>query len=232
MQRNTLTYASLFAAGVCIVCAVVVSSTAVSLKERRDEVEAQFGAIDAVAVDLRTGQEDPEFTVEGYDQKKSLSDPTASRAAPPNAASIQRLPIHAVVYQVRDENGELTMLILPVEGKGLWSTLYGYLALDTDLNTIRGLTFYQHGETAGLGGEVDNPRWKALWQGRKAFDEAGSPVIGVARGVAGSPEEDPHRVDGISGATLTARGVTHLVQFWLGENGFGPYLDHLEEGGA
>jgi len=259
MQRNTLIYAVLFATAVCVVCAVVVSAAAVTLKERqqqnieldrkknvllaagivkagekpsRAEVETQFGTIDAVAVDLRTGQEDPAFTVEGYDQKKSLSDPEASYPAPANAAGIQRLPNHAVVYQVRDEGGGLAMLILPVEGKGLWSTLYGFLALDADLNTIRGLTFYQHGETPGLGGEVDNPRWKGLWQGRQAFDAAGEPVIAVARGVAGPPEEDPHRVDGLSGATLTARGVTYLVQFWLGENGFGPYLDHVEKGGA
>jgi Na+-transporting NADH:ubiquinone oxidoreductase subunit C len=259
MQRNSLPYASLFAAAVCIVCAVVVSASAVSLKERqrenaeldrkqnvlqaagimqadetlsRSEVEEKFGAIEAVAVDLNTGRADPDFTVEGYDQTKALSDPESSYAAPPNAAGIQRLPNHAVVYQLRDESGRLAMLILPVEGKGLWSTLYGFLALDADLDTIRGITFYQHGETPGLGGEVDNPRWKGLWQGRKAFDASGEPVIAVARGVAGPPAEDPHRVDGLSGATLTARGVTNLVQFWLGENGFGPYIDNLEEGGA
>jgi Na+-transporting NADH:ubiquinone oxidoreductase subunit C len=259
MQRNSITYAILFAAAVCIVCAVVVSTSAVKLRPRqqenieldrkknvlqaagileagakatRTEIETQFAAIQPVAVDLRTGEEDASFVVAGYDQKKALSDPAASRAAPPNKAKLLRLPNHAVVYQLRDDAGRLEMLILPVEGVGLWSTLYGFLALESDLNTIRGLTFYQHGETPGLGGEVDNPRWKAGWEGRQAFDPAGEPVIALARGVAGSVADDPYHVDGLSGATLTARGVTELVQFWLGDDGFGPYLDRLAAGGA
>ena len=108
--------------------------------------------------------------------------------------------------------------------------MYGFLALDPDLATIRGLTFYQHGETPGLGGEVDNPRWKALWPGRIAFDETGEPVIAVARGRVGTPQQDPHRVDGLAGATLTSRGVTAMLRFWLGEHGYGPYLERLKRG--
>jgi Na+-transporting NADH:ubiquinone oxidoreductase subunit C len=254
MQRNTLGYAVLFATAICVVCAVIVSSSAVALKPRQDrnadlerkknvllaaglategeplspdEIEARFGAVDAVAVDLKTGEEDPEFDLARYDQNKALSDPDASYAAPPNAAKVTRLPNRAVVYQLRDDAGNLDMLVLPVEGMGLWSTLYGFLALDTDLNTIRGITFYKHGETAGLGGEVDNPRWKALWLDRKAFDEYGEPAIAVIRGRAGPPAEDPHNVDGISGATLTGRGVGEFLRFWLGDAGFGPYLDRL-----
>jgi len=124
------------------------------------------------------------------------------------------------------------MVVLPVEGKGLWSTLYGFLALDKDVNTIKGLTFYQHGETPGLGGEVDNPKWKALWPGRKAFGDDGQPKIAVIKGQAGPVAEDPYQVDGLSGATITARGVSHLVQFWLGTHGFGPYLKQFKERGS
>jgi Na+-transporting NADH:ubiquinone oxidoreductase subunit C len=130
----------------------------------------------------------------------------------------------ALIFVLRD--GDRTEgLVLPVEGYGLWSTLYGYLALEADANTIRGITFYEHGETAGLGGEVDNPRWKALWPGRRAFDENGELRIRVKKGAAGPPDRDPYQVDGLSGATLTTNGVTHLIHFWLGENGFGRYLD-------
>jgi Na+-transporting NADH:ubiquinone oxidoreductase subunit C len=110
---------------------------------------------------------------------------------------------------------------------GLWSILYGYLALDTDLTTIRGITFYEQGETAGLGGEVENPRWKALWPGRRAFDERGNVKIQVKKGVAGPPAEDPYQVDGLSGATLTSRGVTNMIRFWLGPDGFGPFIAQL-----
>ena len=144
---------------------------------------------------------------------------------------MQRIPHNATIYEVRKE-GKLEQIILPVEGKGLWSTLYGYLALKDDLNTINGLTFYQHAETPGLGGEVDNPRWKALWPGRKAFGDDGKPAVEVVKGQAGTPEEAPYAVDGLSGATITSRGVTYLIQFWLGDQGFGPYLNRLGTKGA
>ena len=117
-------------------------------------------------------------------------------------------------------------MILPVEGLGLWSTLYGFLAVDADLETIRGLTFYEHAETPGLGGEVDNPRWKSLWPGRRTTVD-GEPRIEVIRGRAGPPGEDPYRVDGLSGAAITGRGVTNLLRFWLSDEGFRPYLTRL-----
>jgi Na+-transporting NADH:ubiquinone oxidoreductase subunit C len=111
--------------------------------------------------------------------------------------------------------------------------LYGFVALRADFDTIHGLTFYKHGETPGLGGEVDNPRWRAKWADRKVFDENFDPAIRVIKGPAGPPEEAPFEVDGLSGATITSNGVTYLMQFWLGEDGFGPYLEKLRsEGGA
>ena len=122
------------------------------------------------------------------------------------------------------EGEEIRMLILPIEGKGLWSTMYGFIALAPDTTTIKGLTFYEHGETPGLGGEVDNPSWKALWKGRQAYDGEWNPEIEVIKGAAGPPEEDPFRVDGLSGATLTCRGVSSTVQFWLSDDGFKPFL--------
>jgi Na+-transporting NADH:ubiquinone oxidoreductase subunit C len=166
-----------------------------------------------------------------YDQRKATKDPSLSTAAPANNAGLTRVPAKAVVYQ-RVENDEIQSLILPIEGKGLWSTLYGFIALAPDTTTIQGITFYEHGETPGLGGEVDNPSWKALWVGRKAYDGDFEPAIEVIKGVAGSASEDPYRVDGLSGSTLTSRGVTNLVQFWLGENGFDPYLEGLRNQGG
>lgn len=253
--RSSAAYTVGFSAVVCLVCAVLVSSAAVALRERqavnveldrkrnvllaagalragedvpREEVEARFGSFEIVAVDLRTGEEDPAFEVEGYDATRALADPGASRAAPANAAQLARLPNHALVYKQLDEDGRLSLLVLPLEGKGLWSTMYGFLALEADLTTIRGLTYYQHGETPGLGGEVDNPRWRALWPDREAYDEGGAVAIEVTRGAAGPARTDPHRVDGLAGATLTSRGVTNMLRFWLGDSGFGPYLEGLK----
>jgi Na+-transporting NADH:ubiquinone oxidoreductase subunit C len=123
---------------------------------------------------------------------------------------------------------------LPVYGTGYISTLRGYLALDADLNTIRGLSFYEHAETPGLGSEIENPRWRELWVGKRARDAAGALRLGVARGAVDpdSPDAD-FLVDGISGATRTGVGVTNLLRFWLGPDGFGPFLERLaREGGG
>ncbi len=255
MQRDVL-YIFVFAALVCAVCGVLVSSAAVVLKpmqdaniemERqrnvllaaglmepgeklgREELDVRFTKIQDVMVDLATGEELPDADPGAFDRDGALADPTLSKEVPANRAGVRRVALQMPIYQVVSEAGELEMVIIPVEGKGLWSTLMGYLALSADTETVRGLTFYSHKETPGLGGEVDNPRWKALWVGRRAFDDEWKPALEVIKGVAGTPEEDPHRVDGLSGATITARGVSELVRFWLGEQGFEPYLRNLRE---
>lgn len=193
--------------------------------------------IQVQVVNLSTGEpapaDRPELAPGVYDQQRAKKDPALSATAPKNPAQVVRVPLYGEVMLVMSENGtEVEQYVLPIEGKGLWSTLYGFLALDKDLETIRGLTFYQHGETPGLGGEVDNPAWKAKWPKRKAFDENGNVAIHVIKGVAGPPEKDPHHVDGLSGATITSNGVTNLLQFWLGENGYGPYIARARSNGS
>ncbi len=255
MQHST-GYIIGFCAAVCVVCALFVSGSAVSLKDRQDrnalvdkqknvlsvaglmadgddlspgQVQALFQEkIRPRVVDLASGEDATDVDPTAYDQRLAAKDPATSRQAPDNPAKVLRVPIDGLVYEVV-ENGAVQSIILPIEGMGLWSIMYGYIALDPDLTTIRGITYYEQGETAGLGGEVENPRWKALWPGRKAFDDRGNVKIRVKKGPAGPPDQDPYQVDGLSGATLTSRGVTHMLQFWLGENGFGPYIARLRE---
>lgn len=245
-----------FAAAVCVVCGFFVSVTATSLKTRQDqnilldrqknvltvaglmrpgedldsaEASQRFqDSIQARVVTLATGEEAAAIDAERFDQRQAAKDPERSRPAPPNASKVIRLPNEALVYEVI-EGGEIQALILPIQGMGLWSVLYGYIALESDARTIRGITYYQHRETAGLGGEVDNPRWKALWVGRKAFDERGKVKIEVKKGAAGPADKDPYRVDGLAGATITSRGVTNMLRFWLGDSGFTPYLQRYRE---
>lgn len=203
------------------------------------EVQALFDQrIRPVVVDLEAAEVVESMDPTTFDQQKAKKDPERSEPAPDNQAGIQRVPEHALVYYVSrtdmaedGEGFELEQYIFPVEGKGLWSTLYGYIALAPDGNEIRGLTFYQHGETPGLGGEVDNPAWKAKWPKRLAYGPRGiavadyeDPKIEVIKGQAGSVVKDPYRVDGLSGATITSKGVSHLIRFWLGEHGFGPFI--------
>jgi len=104
------------------------------------------------------------------------------------------------------------------------------MALAPDGNTIRGLTYYDQRETPGLGGEIANPSWQALWRGRKAFDADWNVAIQVIKGQAGPPDTDPMHVDGLSGSTITSKAVTYLVRFWLGDHGYGKFLKKFREG--
>ena len=261
MDRNSSLYIVGFAAVVCLVCSVLVSGAAVALKDRQDVnkvldqkskvlsvagiiTEGQAVSADDIQklytenvtprlVDLSTGAY-AEGSAEGYDILKAVKDPATSKALPRNLAQVPRVPKQAVVYQIGKggKDGKADMYVLPIFGKGLWSTMYGFLAVGADGTTIKGITYYQHGETPGLGGEVDNARWKALWPGRRIFDDKGTLAIKVVKGQAGPVAEAPHKVDGLSGASITSNGVTFMMQLWLGADGFGPFLKKIQTGGG
>ena len=251
-----------FATAVCVVCALLVAASAVGLREKQEvnqllyrqknvllaaglvkpderlsdrELLAAFDRnIRVRLVDLKTGDLIAEGKMDArtYDQRKARSDPATSRAAPPNAAQISRVPNYGTVYFVvgAADRDRIEQIVIPVEGVGMWGTMYGFLAIERDTTTISGLTYYDQKETPGLGGEAGNPRWQALWRGRKAYDENWEPRIRVIKGPAGPPAQDPHRVDGLSGATITSNGITRTMQFWLGNDGYGPFLKKFREG--
>ena len=161
-----------------------------------------------------------------YDQRKASKNPEMSESleSEEDIASISRRARYSILYLLK-EDGDIKKVVLPVHGYGLWSTLYGFVALRGDMNTISGITFYEHGETAGLGGEIDNAGWKAQWAGKKIYNEEGV-ALKVIKGVADAGSSDfKYQIDGLSGATLTSRGVENLVTYWMGDEGFGPILD-------
>ena len=254
MPKDTIGKTFLVAFLLCLVCSALVSYAAVALRpvqavnkalDRQKNILMAAGLlasgksvaelyknIEPRVIDLATGKYVEGVDPETYDQRRAAKDPARSVAVDPgnDPASVRRKAKHASVYLVRSGD-QVEKIILPVHGLGLWSTLYGFVALDAgDLNTIRGLAFYEHGETPGLGGEVDNPRWKALWKNKKVFDDAGVLRIAVIKGMADpSRPEAVHQVDGISGATITSRGVSNMVQYWMSAQGFGPYLKSLKQ---
>ena len=252
MANDTISKTFIVAGLVSIVCSVFVSSSAVILKsnqvknkdldrkknilmaagllEEDKSIEELFGKFEIKIVDLATGEYNEEIDAMTFDQRKAAKSPEYGIDIPKkmDSGSIKRQSKYALVYLAKDDEGKLQQLILPVHGRGLWSTLYGFLALDADLKTINGFAFYEHGETPGLGGEVDNPLWKAQWVGKKAFDENWNPRIEVLKGKVNPNSLDiQYQVDGLSGATITSRGITGLLDFWLGENGFMPFLNKL-----
>ena len=244
------------ALGLCLVCSVVVSTAAVVLKPAQQanktldmkrnilmaaglldpalSVEEQFEQVETRLVSLDEGRFVEGVDPASFDQRKAAKNPAQSRAIPGEAdpAKLVRREDQALVYLVRDQQGGLDKIILPIRGYGLWSTLHGFMALESDGNTVAGLGFYEHAETPGLGGEVDNPNWKAIWPGKQVY-QGEQVAIQVLKGAvpAGSPDAQ-WQVDGLSGATLTTKGVDNLVRYWMGDQGFKPLLENLRRGEA
>jgi Na+-transporting NADH:ubiquinone oxidoreductase subunit C len=201
---------------------------AAGLYDESTPLDELFQNVESKIVNLESGQfvDESELDLAQFDQLAAAKDPETSVAISDDQdlAAIKRREKRSLVYLVK-KDGQLDQVVLPIRGKGLWSTLYGFLALDSDMQTIRGITFYEHGETPGLGGEVDNPKWKAKWKKKRGFDDEGNIRIEVIRGEVDPKQADHvYQVDGLAGATITARGVSNLVRYWLGDHGFGPFL--------
>jgi Na+-transporting NADH:ubiquinone oxidoreductase subunit C len=241
----------------CLVCAVLVASAAVMLKPRQDrnqtlairkeivrvagfqadnasEVEQMFRQhIETRIVDLDSGNFAEGIDPATFDQRAAARNPATSHAltSDQDPAKIKRRPDDMPVYLVR-ENGHIKTIILPVYGYGLWSTLYGLLALAGDARTIAGITFYEHGETPGLGDFIESPAWQAQFPGKLAYDNSGKLRFSVVKGGVNPASPDAkYEVDGVAGATLTSRGVNNLLRYWLGDHGFGPFLKRLQAHG-
>ncbi len=209
---------------------------AAELFEEGKTIEEMFAPIETRIVELASGNFVPQETIdpESYKQlKAAMSDDTGRQLTKAeDIAKIRYQEKYSFVYLVTGDDG-IRQIILPVRGKGLWSTMYAYVALDRDLTTIRGVSFYEHGETPGLGGEIENRRWQKQWQGKQIYDDSGQVALQFVKGKA--DEEEPaksHHIDGLSGATLTTDGVNDLMEFWFGDHGFKPFFDQLKKENA
>ncbi|MPV85974.1 Na(+)-translocating NADH-quinone reductase subunit C [Ostreibacterium oceani] len=236
-----------------VVCATLVSIAAVSLKpiqERNAAREKQLNILKAAgiyesgmnveqvfnenfvskAIDIRTGEVVEDVDVKTYDMLSAAKDPNQNIVlGDKDIAGIKTISEYAIIYYLM-EGEQVEKVILPVNGYGLWGIMYGFIAIDKDGETIRGLTFYNHKETPGLGAEITNANWQASWVGKKAFDNQGQPAISLVKGgVSNQPERAQYQVDALAGATITSRGVENMVAFWLGENGYQPFLTQLTQ---
>lgn len=235
-----------------LVCSVVVSFSAVSLRplQQKNAVldiqrnilsvagidpngkifETYKERIEPRLVDLKTGQFVQDQDADAYDQRAAAADPELSIKLNPeqDVAKIGRRANIAKVYLVKSNNNAISEVIIPVHGNGLWSMMYAFVSVKMDGNTVGGISYYQQGETPGLGGEVENPRWRQQWVGKELFDKNGKPAIRLVKG--GAQPNDIHGIDGLSGATLTGNGVQNTFNFWLGEEGFGPFLKKIQKG--
>lgn len=226
MNTSSNGYVLGFSVVVCVVMSAALALTATALKPQQ-EAAAEFDRqknvmiaaglvqpgdtrsqseleqlyqqrVTETVIDLQTGE-----AASGVSQQQYLAMPEKERSR------------YAVVATTREPGGEVGAYVLQLSAKGLWGPMFGYLALEGDANTVRGITFYSHKETPGLGGEVDNPEWKAEWPGKHILTEDGnlfSVVVKKGKVDPSVPKEVRHYVDGLSGATITSNGVTKGVR--------------------
>lgn len=206
---------------------------AAGLNTEGKTVDELFKQVEPKVIELATGDFVAEDTIDParYNQRKAaLSDELGNPlAAKDDSARIRRVEKYSIVYLVKDPGGEIRQVVLPVRGKGLWSTMYAYVAIDRDMTTIRGISFYEHGETPGLGGEVENEKWQDSWRGKKLYSQSGEQQLQVVKGkaAADAPQAD-FQIDGLSGATLTTKGIDNLMRFWFGDHGFEPFIARMK----
>lgn len=259
MSKDSTTKTITVALGLCIVCSILVSTAAVKLrplqlenkkfdiqknlllstgllkeaKVSKEDVFKAYEAVETKLVDLETG-ELTNRAPETFDLETSDKNPQLAVRIPPSQdkARIKMRAQVRPVYFIR-EGGEVSQIVLPFHGKGLWSTIYGFLCLAPDTRTVKGIGFYSHGETPGLGGEIENKKWQAKWVGKHVLGEEDFlPVFTIIKGAVNSTmEHADEKVDGLSGASLTSAGVEAAINYWVGENGYGKFLENYRRGG-
>jgi Na+-transporting NADH:ubiquinone oxidoreductase subunit C len=209
-------YVIFFAAVVCVICSLMLSAAASMLKKPQDynkEIDRKMNVLKAFGVAIRDdeGRRITAPEVEKYFTdhiEEATVDGATGQIAPDRASATTPLPLY-----VWKENGVTVKYAFPISGKGLWSTIKGYLALDQDLSTIAGVTFYEHGETPGLGAECETDWFQANFRGKKVFENGKRLRFEVVKGKMADkyPQGNDHAVDGISGATLTGNGITRFI---------------------
>tara|TARA_B100000902_G_C27209249_1_gene863401 strand:- start:94 stop:867 length:774 start_codon:yes stop_codon:yes gene_type:complete len=240
---------------VCLVCSLIVSSAAVSLRDQQKinklndrrvkilkvadiydqkiSIADQFVQLESKYVDFNSGElfdEYKDFKIDDYDQIFVTKDPNLSTRVPAteDIAIIKNRENIGKIYILRDDFNNIDKLILPIRGYGLWGTLYGYISIEEDFNTISGIEFYDHKETPGLGAEVDNPKWKSSWKGKKIYKNNEVALKVIKGKVEPGDSQSVYKIDGLSGATITSRGVSNMVEYWFGSSGYSTLLSELD----
>jgi len=199
-----------------MLCGLLLATTASVLKKPQEynkEIDRKTNVLKAFGVPIKDADgrriKAPAVEQQFAEHIEEIRvDEATGRVVEPGATVSNALSLY-----LWKENGEVTKYAFPISGKGLWSTIKGYLALGRDLSTIEGVTFYEHGETPGLGGEIETDWFQANFKGKKVFRDGQRARLEVVKGKVADkyPAGNEHAVDGISGATLTGNGITRFI---------------------
>ena len=225
MRSESNQYTFMFAFAVCVTCSLALSVVSEGLKERKalnTALDIKKNILKAVHLETPVSPKAQAKEVTAlYDEKiegKVINGKgeVIEEKLPEDIRDGEALyPLY--IYK---EEGQIRAYCFPIVGKGLWSTIYGYLALEPDAETVRGITFYQHGETPGLGAEIEKDWFQDNFRGKKIWDVRTNRLVPIklTKGKVENvvpQERRPFYVDGISGATMTSKGVTDMIDKWL-----------------
>lgn len=225
MRVHSNTYTFIFALIVCMVCSFTLSLVSEGLREKKEfNVQLDIKKNILKAVGLRDplpvkADNDTIFSIYNDKVQELVIDESGDIVEGKLPEDIQEGETLYSLY-IYKENEEVLAYAFPIVGKGLWSTLYGYFALEPDGITVRGITFYKHGETPGLGAEIEKDWFQNNFKGKKVWDIKESqltPTVVIKGKVSDKYQGDQaqYYVDGISGATMTSKGVTEMLDRWL-----------------
>jgi Na+-transporting NADH:ubiquinone oxidoreductase subunit C len=193
------------------------------------EIVNIFQKIEARIIDLRVGQFDTKYNPDTFDTWTIDNNPELSIPIPTenDIAHLSRRSQLITVYLVKDKD-TMDRILLPIYGQGMWSKIYGFIALETDLNTIADIIIYKQAETSGIGDKILNSDWQSSWRKRKIYDDKGRLQIGIKGGQSDQKSlVSVHQIDAITGATVTVDAVKNLVRYWFGVHGYEPFLDNF-----
>ena len=223
------TYTIIFTSIVTIILGLVISVIADSLRSKQEineELDIKKNILSVLGYSQAGGQWTNDTVQSIYDS--SVKEIYINSKGSQVQQTVEQNDKTLKIYQSMN-NGLISGYAIPISGKGLWGTMYGYFAIEPDAETVKGITFYKHKETPGLGGEVDKDWFKNNFVGKKLTDNSGDLVsIEVIKGyVTKSTPNSDHKVDGISGATVTGKGITNFLKKDLQK--YEPYFAKLRK---
>ena len=216
MDRNSNTYTFLYAAIMVIVVAAVLASVSLALKpaqKKNVEIEKKQNILASVNIESTAETAEAIYADKVVDEylvntkgEKVDGNAFSTDLKKERAKSFDEMVLP--VFVCKTDEG--TKYVLPVYGAGLWGPIWGYVSVSDDMNTIFGANFDHEGETPGLGAEISTKGFQEQFKGKQLFDEAGKMVsVTVAKAGQAAPEE--HKVDAISGGTITSKGLEKML---------------------
>lgn len=223
MHKDSNKATFLFSSGMVIVIAIMLSTAAIALgpyQARNTRIEKMENILSSVGINGTSEEAESNFS--RYISSQVVLDIKGEPVNGGTSAFDIDLKKELDKEKTGNKDKELFPLfiakkgnkeyyIIPVRGKGLWGPIWGFIALEEDMNTVYGVSFGHKSETPGLGAEIDTEKFQEKFKGKKILDDEGGFVsVKVLKGSAGST--NPHGVDAVSGATITSDGVTEMLQ--------------------